>query len=361
MKNIVKILAISLAVIVSACQENEKILLVSGYSAENKPDIMLCTLDDKGTAEMISGFTAGDNPSFFALGANNLIYFANEVDSFNLAHGGGITTLRLDEKSRQLTREGSINQGAGGPCHITLSNDGKYLITANYGSGSVSVVRLNNNGIPERVTDVIYYGDRSHPHMTIYNHRKHLYYVSDLGLDRIYQLRLDTTIGRLMTADVPYLKCGTGSGPRHMAIDKSHANLYVINELNSSISVFNILADTTDVKQTISTLPEGFSEKSFCADLHLSGNGKKLYGSNRGHNSIVAFAVGTDGRLSSPEHHSCGGIWPRSFAVSPSGKYFVIANQRSNEVSVVSAGNNKSDEAVSVLKFDAPACIKFLK
>jgi 6-phosphogluconolactonase len=358
MKNIVKILPVFLSVIFSACQGNEKLFLVSGYSADNKPDVMLCTLDDKGSTSMVSEFTAGDNPSYFTFGENNLVYFVNEVDSFNLAHGGGITTLRLDKESSKLTRESSINQGGGGPCHITVSNDGKYLITANYGSGSVSVVRLNSSGIPERVTDVIFYGEKSHPHMTLFNERTRIYYVSDLGLDRIHRLRLDTTIGRLITEDVPYLVCQTGSGPRHMAIDKKSANLYVINELNSTLSVFNILSDTTEVKQTVSTLPEGYQEKSFCADIHLSANGRKLYGSNRGHNSIVTWKVGAGGRLSSPEHQECGGNWPRNFAVSFSGKYFIVGNQRSNEVSVVPA---ESKQPAAGLSLNAPACVKFIR
>jgi len=349
---------ISLVIIGSSCKEDDKLFLVSGYTAENNPDVMLCAFDGQGSTRMVSEFIVGDNPSYFVSGKNNLVYFVNEVDSFNLAHGGGITTLRLDRSSNKLTRESSINQGGGGPCHITLSADGNYLITANYGSGSVSVVRLNSSGIPERVTDVIFYGDRSHPHMTLYNERTQVYYVSDLGLDRIHRLRLDTAIGRLMTDDDPYLECEKGSGPRHMAIDKSSANLYVINELNSTVSVFNALSDTTDVKQTISTLPEGYDDKSFCADIHLSASGKRLHGSNRGHNSIVTWKVGTGGRLSSPDYQDCGGNWPRNFAVTPSGKYFLVANQRSNAVSVVSA---ESKQPGAVLSFNAPACIRFVK
>ncbi len=361
MKNLFHLMLICLAIIASSCRKDEKLFLVSGYTAANNPDVMLCAVDGKGTARMVSEFNAGDNPSYFTFGENNLVYFVNEVDSFNMAHGGGITTLRLDRDSRKLIRESSVNQGGGGPCHITLSNDGKYLITANYGSGSVSVVRLNSNGIPERVTDVIFYGEKSHPHMTLFNERTRIYYVSDLGLDRIHRLRLDTTIGRLMTEEVPYLECAKGSGPRHMAIDKKSSNLYVINELNSTVSVFNVLSDTTDIKQTISTLPEGFGEKSFCADIHLSSNGKELYGSNRGHNSIVTWKVGLGGSLSSPKHQDCGGNWPRNFAISPSGKYFVVANQRSNEVSVVPAGIDKSEEDGTALQFNAPACVKFVR
>jgi 6-phosphogluconolactonase len=274
--------------------------------------------------------------------------------------GGGITTLRYDKKSKSLEKIGSMNQGGGGPCHIEVSVDGKCLITANYGSGSVSVVKLNSEGIPEKVTDVIFYGEKSHPHMTIHNPRLHTYYVSDLGLDRVHQLKLDTTLGLLMNADIAYFNSEPESGPRHMAIDKSFANLYVINELNSTASVYNILSDTVTAKQTVSTLPEGYMEQSFCADLHLSRNGNKIYGSNRGHNSIVTLRVGADGKLSEPSHRSCGGIWPRNFAVSPSGKFFLVANQRSNEISVVREGDD-SNETVSTLTLNAPSCVRFLK
>ncbi|NLE34735.1 MAG: lactonase family protein, partial [Bacteroidales bacterium] len=270
----------------------EKTFIASGYSHDGAADVILCRLNGNGSIEKISEITVGDNPSYFAFGRDGLIYLVNEVDTFNTKAGGGITTLRYDKKSNSLEKISSMNQGGGGPCHIEVSVDGKFLITANYGSGSVSVVRLNGEGIPEKVTDVIFYGEKSHPHMTIHNPRLHTYYVSDLGLDRVHQLKLDTTLGLLMNANIAYFNCEPGSGPRHMAIDKSSANLYVINELNSTATVYNILSDTVTAKQTVSALPEEFTEKSYCADIHLSRNGKKIYGSNRGHNSIVTFRVG---------------------------------------------------------------------
>lgn len=346
--------------ITSACLNNEKIFMASGYTSDDTNDVIVCSLGTDGKTEALTGMHAGDNPSFFTFGKEGLVYVVNEVDSFDLKAGGGITTLRFDKKTKSLTKIGSINQGGGGPCHITLSHDGQYLITANYGSGSVSLVKLSSEGIPEKVTDVIFYGDRSHPHMTLYNPRLHTYYVSDLGLDKVHQLKLDSDLGLLMNAVVPSFSSEPGSGPRHMSIDKAGANLYVINELNSTVSVYNILSDTVNVKQTVSTLPEGFGEKSFCADIHLSDNGKKIYGSNRGHNSIVTLKVRADGTLLSPTHQDCGGNWPRNFAVTGSGKYFLVANQRSNEISVLS-GSSISEEVVSALPLNAPACVRFLK
>ena len=213
----------AITVITSSCMKNEKLFLASGYTAEDKYDVMLGSLNEEGEAKAITGLTIGKNPSFFTFGRDGLVYFVNEVDSFNLKAGGGITAMRIDKEAKTITPVSTINQGAAGPCHIALSNEGKYLITANYGSGSVSVVRLGSDGIPQKVTDVIYYGEKSHPHMTIYNPRLHTYYISDLGLDKVHQLKLDTADGLLINASVPYFKCDEGSGPRHMAIDKAGA------------------------------------------------------------------------------------------------------------------------------------------
>lgn len=360
MKITILLLMMMLTTLMSSCNMGENMFIASGYSRDGAADVLLCRLNGNGSIDKISEIIVGDNPSYFTLGRGGLIYLVNEVDTFNTKAGGGITTLRYNKKSKSLEKVSSMNQGGGGPCHIEVSVDGKFLITSNYGSGSVSVLRLNGEGIPEKVTDVIFYGEKSHPHMTIHNPRLHTYYVSDLGLDRVHQLKLDTTLGLLMNADIAFFNGEPGSGPRHMAIDKSSANLYVINELNSTATVYNILSDTVTAKQTVSALPEEFTEKSYCADIHLSRNGKKIYGSNRGHNSIVTFRVGVDGKLSEPSHRDCGGNWPRNFAVSPSGKFFLVANQRSDEISVVREGAH-SDEAVSSLTLNAPSCVRFLK
>ena len=360
MKKQLLVLMVSLPVLMISCSMGDNMFIASGYSGDGAADVHLCRLTGNGSIEKITEITVGDNPSYFTFGRGGLIYLVNEVDTFDMKAGGGITTLRYDRKSKSLEKVSSINQGGGGPCHIEVSVDGAYLITSNYGSGSVSLVRLNGEGIPEKVTDVIFYGERSHPHMAIHNPRLHTYYVSDLGLDRVHQLKLDTIMGLLMNANIAYFNIEPGSGPRHMAIDRSSANLYVINELNSTASVYNVLSDTVAAKQTVSTLPEGYADKSYCADLHLSRSGKKLYGSNRGHNSIVTFRVGVDGTLSEPSHRSCGGNWPRNFAVSSSGRFFLVANQRSNEISVVRNGDN-SEEAVSTLSLNAPSCVRFVK
>lgn len=363
MKNLTKILIMAFSVVISSCSNEEKVFVVSGYSAENQPDVMLCKVTSEGAPEVLSALTCGDNPSFFTPGRNGLYYFVNEVDSFSNKAGGGITTLRLDSRTNTFTKEGSINQGGGGPCHLFMTDDNKYLLTANYGSGSLSVVAVNDSGMPERVTDKLQFGENSHPHMVIFNPVRQVYYMSDLGLNRIYIFKGEISEGILLGDETTYIQLEMGSGPRHMVLDKACRNLYVINELNSTVSVIDITAKVPELKQTISTLPEGYSEKNYCADLHLSASGKFLYGSNRGHNSIVVFSVARIGELTLKGHFPCGGEWPRNFALDGSGKTMIIGNQRSGLISLFSI--KKSSGAINgngnSIPFNAPACIKFIK
>ncbi len=359
MEKLTKILLMTLSIVISSCTTEERVFVVSGYSAENQPDIKLFKMSSENVPETLSEFTCGENPSFFTAGRQGLFYFVNEVDSFNNKPGGGITTLRLDYRTNTFTKEGSINQGGGGPCHVLLTDDNKYLLTANYGSGSLSVVAVNDFGIPEKVTDKLQFGEKSHPHMVIFNPVRQVYYMSDLGLNRIYIFKSEITDGILLGDETTYIQLEEGSGPRHMVLDKACRNLYVINELNSTVSVIDITAKVPVLKQTISTLPDGYSEKNYCADLHLSASGKFLYGSNRGHNSIVAFRVARNGMLTAAGHTPCGGDWPRNFAVATGGKFFIVANQRSGEVSVIESSGKSNPESIKALKMNAPACISF--
>jgi 6-phosphogluconolactonase len=352
-----------LAAVISSCDNDERLFIASGYSAENQADVKLFKLNSEDSTELLSEFTCGENPSFFAPGGNGLYYFVNETDSFNNKAGGGITTLRLDTGTGTFKKEGALNQGGGGPCQITLTDDKKYLLTANYGSGSLSVVALNDSGIPEKVTDKLLFGEKSHPHMVVFNPVRNVYYMSDLGLDRIYIFRAEINEGILLGYDIPFIQLEEGSGPRHMVLDKACRNLYVINELNSTLSVFDITARSPVLKQTLSTLPDGYAEKSYCADIHLSPSGKYLYGSNRGHNSIVTFRVGGNGLLTLEGHVSCDGDWPRNFALDGSGKYLVVGNQRSGLISLFTIERKGATlkEAGYSIPFNAPACVRFIK
>jgi 6-phosphogluconolactonase len=138
--------------------------------------------------------------------------------------------------------------------------------------------------------------------------------------------------------------------------------MYVINELNSTITFFNVRENgELQSVQTLSTLREGFKGESYCADIHIGKNGKYLYGSNRGENTIATFRIGSDGKLTLAGHTSCGGDWPRNFVIDPSGKYILVGNQKSGNISMFSI-DEKSGLPVGPAKdykISSPACLKF--
>ena len=161
-----------------------------------------------------------------------------------------------------------------------------------------------------------------------------------------------------------YAKLAKGAGPRHFAFGKDGSGMYVINELNSTMTVFNVeKSGALKEIQTLSTLPEGFTGKNYCADIHVAKNGKYVYGSNRGHNSIVTFKIGNDGKVTLAGHTSCGGEWPRNFVIDPSGKYLLAGNQNSGNISMFSLDNKTGLPLLPSkdYKIASPSCLKFIE
>jgi len=352
----------------SSCK-NETIRLFTGtYCEAGQKGLYIFDLDrENGIFKLVSGSDAGANPSYFCISkTKGIIYAANEVEEFNGVKGGGVTSLSFDAKTGVASKIGELAVPNGGPAYIAISSGDDYLFLANYSGGSVAVVKLNEKGIPVSVTDSIVYkggeGTVSHAHMISSDPSGKRIYVTDLGLDRILIYDFDALNGKLMPIPNGIAELPKGSGPRHFVFSTDGSRLYVINELNSTITFFNVnLNGELKQIQTVSTLREGFKGKSFCADIHIGKNGEFLYGSNRGENTIVVFRIGSDGMLTLSGHASCGGEWPRNFVIDPSGKYILVGNQNSGNISMftidektgIPSGTGKD------YKITAPVCLKF--
>jgi 6-phosphogluconolactonase len=317
-----------------------------------------------GTFNMLSESDAGPNPSYFCISAKNgLIYAANEVMEFNGSKGGGVTTLKSDPVTGIPEKVNQLLVPYGGPCFISLSPAEDYLLMANYSSSSVAVVKLDDNGIPQEVTDTISFmgeeGKISHPHMISFGPGGRKVYLTDLGLDRISIYDFDA--GHLKQISDGIVNMAPGSGPRHFVFSSDGSKMYVICELNSTISVFDVAVSGALLPvQTLSTLGEGFIGESNCADIHLGKNGQYLYGSNRGENTIVVFRTGSDGHLTLEGRTSCGGNWPRNFVIDPSGKILLVGNQKSGNISLFRISEkNGMPEYSDEYNLSSPACLKF--
>jgi 6-phosphogluconolactonase len=354
---------------IAGCKRSER-LLAGGFTEGNEKGLMLYELNTQtGNLRLISETDAGANPSFFCFSKNmDFIYAINEVPDYSGLTAGGLTTLKYDPASDKIEKQSELPVPFGGPCHISLSDDGGFLLIASYSSSSVAVVKLGSDGIPAEVSDTIVYSAVtpvvSHPHMIAQDPFARHVYLTDLGLDRVMIYDLDRQNGRLVPMPNGEIKVPPGSGPRHFVFNPAGTKMYLINELGSTLMVFDV--DKDGILKLLQTLPatrEGYNGKNACAEILFGKDDKFLYGSNRGENSIVVFRIGRDGLLSVAGHSPCGGDWPRNFVIDPSGKFLLSGNQKSGDISVfrinLKTGIPEGPVFKTVMK--GPAYLEFFK
>jgi 6-phosphogluconolactonase len=320
---------------------------------------------ESGSFKLLSEADAGPSPSYFCISKKrSLIYAADEVMTFKGVNGGGVTTMKYNAEKGSLEKVSDLLVPSGGPCYISLTPGEDYLLTANYSSSSIAVVKLDGNGIPKQVTDSVIFeiadGKISHPHMIAFDPAGKKVYLTDLGLDRIVIYNFDASKGQLKQSGIVNLQ--KGSGPRHFVFNSAGTKMYVICELNSTISVFDV--DTKGglkMIQNITTLADDYKDENACADLHLGKDEHFIYGSNRGENTIVTFKVATDGKIVPAGRTACGGNWPRNFVIDPTGKYMLVANQKSGNIMLfkIDQKTGLPSETSKDYKLDAAVCLKF--
>jgi 6-phosphogluconolactonase len=320
---------------------------VGSYSTAEKAglhqlELDLATGDLRDKAET-SGLA---NPSFLAFHpSRRFLYAVSEVSDYEGQKTGAVAAFAVDPKTgalRLLNRQAS---GGDGPCYITIAPSGRYAYVANYGGGTVAVLPIEADGALAPAISVVRHqgsgADPSrqegpHAHSIDLDGPGRFALAADLGLDKVLVYAVAEK-GSLTPHDPPSAALPPGSGPRHLAFGKRGAFAYVINELSSTVEAFAYDAALGTLKstQTITTLPVGFKGKSYAAEIAVSGDGRFLYGSNRGHDSIASFAIDpATGRLRATSHTPTGGSWPRHFAIDPSGTFLLAANQKSNSVVV---------------------------
>lgn len=365
---LIPVLSVLISFILSSCNK-EYTLFVGGFTKKpGEKGLSVFNFNaGNGNLELVAGADVGKSPSYFCFSKKrNLLYTVNEVMEFNGQFGGGLVTMKYDPKTTQFEKQNELLIPYGGPCYISLSADSGYLFIANYPNGSIAAVRLNNNGVPESITDTILYKieepDKSHAHMILHDPAGKHVYLTDLGLDRIITYDFDTKEGKFNQLENGITTLPDKSGPRHFAFKKDGSRLYVINELGSTLMVFKVDdKQGLELMQTLPTTREGFAGNNYCADIHIGKDDKFLYGSNRGENSIVVFSIGNDGLLKLAGHVTCGGDWPRNFTLDPTGKFLLVGNQKSDTISVFRINRTTGLPKEPPLKFasKAPACLKF--
>jgi 6-phosphogluconolactonase len=328
-----------------------------------------------GTLKLSNQMTGVVNPSYLTIHPNHhFLYAVNELDHFAGQPGGGVSAFRIDAHSGALSLLNQQPTFGGAPCHLVVDKTGKFLMVANYLGGNVAVYPLQDDGEIGMVCDLVQHptdaSDPQHkkvPHAHSVNldpaHKYTL--VADLGLDKVFIYRLYASNGKLFPHDVPSVSLKPGAGPRHLDFHPNGRYVYVINELNSTLTAFTYDSKLGTLSEihTLSTLPEGFKGRSACADIHVHPSGKYVYGSNRGHNSIVAYAIDpASGALTCIGHEPTQGDIPRNFAIDPSGSFLLAANQDSDTIVTfhIDPSTGKLESTGQTAMVPSPVCIKFL-
>ncbi len=317
---------------------------------------------ESGSISLVDSIGDIINPSFVKVSNDGkILYAVSEVGE------GELYSYEIGEKGK-LTPLGKYPTSAPAPCHISVDGTDRIVMVANYMGGIVNVfLRGNDNQLTE--TEQLMLNQpadekASHAHSATVSKDNRFVFIADLGKDKIWCYALNAGSGKLQAVALNDIALATGAGPRHFSFSPAGDYAYVINELNSTVTAFSYEASIgklTEI-QTISTLPDGHAGDNFCADLHIHPNGKYLYGSNRGHNSIVSYAIGDDGQLTLIGHTPTGGAFPRNFALSPEGGYLYAANQNSDNIVQFSI-DAQTGALTRVGEFEVmtPVCIEFSK
>jgi 6-phosphogluconolactonase len=363
----------------SSSAGGEMFVYFGTYTGEKSKGVYVSRLDLASgtlTPPELAGETA--SPSFLAVHpSQNFLYAVNEVSEFQGKASGSVSAFAIDRNTGRLTALNQQPSVGRGPAHLVVDKAGRNVLVANYGGGSVAVVPIGTDGTLKPPSAFIQHTGSSvnpqrqkepHAHSINVDPANRFAYAADLGLDKVLVYRFDVEKGTLVANDPPFAAVAPGAGPRHFAIHPNAPFAYVINEISLTVTAFRRDPDRgsmTEV-QTISTLPLGQAvEPGFStAEVQVHPSGRFLYGSNRGHDTIVVFAIDEkSGRLTHVEHRPTQGSTPRGFGIDPTGRYLLAANQRSDSVVVfrIDQQTGRLTPTGQTINVGAPVCVKFVE
>ena len=350
-------------------------LYIVAYGEGRSDGIYMAELAlDTGELRLVDLVAPLKNAAYLAIHPNRqYLYAACEVGDYVDSHGGGIAALKIDAATGKLTPLNSKSSAGANPCYISFDRQGKHALVANYDGGNVAVLPIDVDGRLGASSSTMRAEGSSvnksrqagpHPHAICLDPADRLAFVPDLGLDQIIIYRFNAETGELAPSDPTVLPSAPGAGPRHFVFYPNGRWAYAINELDSTITTLKFDADAgllTPLGVT-STRPLGSDADNITAEIEIHPNGRFLYSSNRGDDTLAMFAINSaTGELTSLGHHSAGGCTPVSFSIDPTGKYLLSANQDSNgvvvhEIDVASGTLAQTSHEVRVRR---PVCIQF--
>ncbi len=349
---------------------------VGTYTSADSQGIELYELNTKtGKLRFLRNFPGIKNASYLRFSDNGrFLYAVNELTEWQNKPTGTITAFAVEKKTGNLHPINQVASHGRAPCYLEMSHDGHFVLLNNYLDGTVLSYAVSADGGLDTVISLIRFHKASgviqrrqeapHVHSVVLNPKNTFALVADLGADRLTVLAFAQNTGFLTLLPDRSVQTAPGAGPRHSVFSANGKYVYVANELNSTVEVFSFDVHTGRLTplQTISTVPNDYAGINYPADIHLCPDGKFLYVSNRGHESMAVFSVhASNGTLSFLGTDSVYGSWPRNFSLTPDGAFVIVANQKTNNLVLFRRNglNGRLKKLDSISTMAAPACIAF--
>jgi len=363
------------------------VMYVGTYTGKGSEGIYAYRYDaGSGTVSPIGLAAKTDNPSFLAVAAGRkFLYAVHETHDYQGQASGGVAAFAIDRVTGKLEKLNEVASRGADPCFISFDRSGKYLLVANYSGGNVAVLPILSDGRLGEASSVVKdegplgpnkeRQEAPHAHWVETTAGNRFAYVADIGLDRVLIYKFDSSNGLLSSGDPGAVKTTTdksvfsatlapGTGPRRVAFSSDGRFMYVLGEMDSTVTVFaNDKKESFRSIQKISTLPAGFSGDNTGAEIAMHPNGKFLYTSNRGDDSIALFSIDhSSGKLAFIDRFPTHGKQPRFFTLDPSGSRLLVANQSTGNIVElkINPATGRLTSAGEVAKVSSPVSIVFV-
>ncbi|MDG2358821.1 MAG: lactonase family protein [Planctomycetaceae bacterium] len=355
---------------------DDPVVFISAFAAGEKGAIHAFQFDSKtGTLKPQQRTTDVQHPFFLVISPDGRFLYSIDTDKFGGNEDEFVAAYAIKDRSGKLERLNQQSAKGTASCYLDIATNGKTVVLANYSTGSVAALPVSKDGSLKPATSFVQHNGSSinpkrqkapYAHSIVISPDNRFALAADLGIDKVLIYRLDATESKLSVNDVqPSVSVEPGSGPRHLTFHPNGKSVYLINELKNTVTYFDYEPQSGKLttQQTISTLPADFDGVTHTADVKITPNGKFLYGTNRGHDSIACYRIGDDGMLRMIKIQPSMGKGPQNLLVTPDGQWLICANMPGNNVIVFKINSETGELTATGEPVTVPmaSCIRWLK
>lgn len=352
----------------------EPLVFISSFASGTNGAIHAFHLDaETGRLKPVHRTGGAENPFFMAVSRDQKFLYAIHAKTFGGKEPEQVAAYAIEGRTGRLKLLNRQSTRGTASCYLDVDATGKTVLVANYTTGNVGSLPVRDDGSLGEMVSFFQHAGSSvdlprqkgpNAHSFVVSPDNRFAFAADLGMDQVLGYRLEAATARLAPNQPPFVKAPPGAGPRHLIFHPNGKHVYVINELKNSVTLFDYAASsgTLTERQTLSTLPADFTGKSYCADVKITPNGRFLYGTNRGHDSIAAYRLGDDGRLTLLGIEPSLGKGPQNLAIAVGGKFLLCANMPGKSVVVfrIDAQTGGLKPTGDPLALTSPSCIMVL-